>query len=742
MRHRGSGLWGLGMMVMILTFGMLLFAQSQLDTGRINVVVRDRDGVIPKASVVITNLENGKSVSHVTNKQGKAHFTDLLPGDYYVMVTFTGFADFIRDDVKVTGGSEQTVEALLVLAPFSDSITVTTVNRRVELLRDVAEPTTVIDKTELEDTGARTAKDVLSEQAGSGILVNSGGGQGHVSINGIPNSGVLILVDGRRFLGKNGLGDVNLEDIDMTQFERVEVVKGAGSALYGSEALGGVINFITKKPEGYGITNRFETSYGSYKDTKIGDTFSIKKGDFSGVFYASYRYFDGFDLDPDNPQTIGQPQSNYYTFNTNLEQKISDRVTVRGFADYSLRKIDKYFFTGATQMGEEVYNSKRDITRWTVSPEADILLSQSTLLSVRYTFSKYDREEMRIYDDRVEPVLPWLEYNNELNVTARHHWSMFDLNQLLQTGYEFRNEKMNRENLNIGSGNNTEADRNINVFWAQNEFSVMEQLRVTVGFRYDNYSDFGNEFSPKVSAMYDFSKEHSLRFSYGHGFRAPNFGELYLDLGPWFRGNPNLRPEISDNFTFGYVFNSSYANASIDYFHNRIKDGIVFDFSQFPPGPVTYTNLEEFTARGINSGLTVNLPLGFTPSVAYTFVKREDPEGVEVRNYPRHSAFFKLLWSNPRYGIRANLRAQFNGEIEFDDDTSQPAYQVWNFQIRKKLFETGNYAVSAYAQVDNLLDERDILMRDSSGQPIPSDFQIWIAPRTFLVGISFDLKSF
>jgi outer membrane receptor protein involved in Fe transport len=375
-----------------------------------------------------------------------------------------------------------------------------------------------------------------------------------------------------------------------------------------------------------------------------------------------------------------------------------------------------------------------------VSPEADFILTDSTLLTFRYTYSKYNREEVREYEDRVEPVQPWLEYNNEINVVGRQNWRMLDLDQLLQVGYEFRNEKMDRANLNIDGF--TEADRDINVVWAQNEFKVLPQFRFTVGFRYDSYSDFGEEFSPKFSAMYDITKQHSVRFSYGHGFRAPNFGELYLDLGFFFRGNPDLQPEISDNITAGYVFSAPYANVSFDYFHNRIKDGIVFDFSQFPFGPISYTNLEQFTARGINTGMDVNLPYGFTPSFAYTFVKREDPDGVEVRNYPKHSAFAKLLWANPRYGIRANLRAEFNGTVEFEDGTSQPAYQVWKFHVSKKLWTEGDYAISAFFQIDNIFDERDIFLRDPAGAPIPADFQAWIAPRTFMVGLSFDLTSF
>ncbi|MBN2431416.1 MAG: TonB-dependent receptor [Acidobacteria bacterium] len=730
------------MLMLILTVmaGIFLTIVPAESTAGLTVQVRDRDGVIPNATVVLTHLDTGAAGRQVTDDQGLARFSGQVPGLHHLMVTYRGFADYIRDDIRLTAGDILELDVTLTLAEFSDTITVTTANRRVELLRNVPEPTTVIGEAEIEDTGARTAKDVLSEQAGSGVLVSTGGGQGHVSINGIPNSGVLVLVDGRRLLGKNGLGDLNLEDLTMQPFERIEVVKGAGSALYGSDALGGVINFITKKPTTAGYADQFNFSYGSYQDTQIGNSFSLSRGGFSGIVNASYRYYEGFDLDPENPQTIGQPESRFTNVSTNLEQKFGDRIILRGFAEYALRQIDNYFFTGATQIGEEVYNSVRDIARWTVSPEAEFIITESTVLSLRYTHSRYDREETRKYEDRIEPIQPWQEYNNELNVIGRQTWRLLNQEQLLQVGYEFRNEKMDRENLNIGG--TSEADRDIHVVWAQNEFNVAPRFRFSLGFRYDDYSDFGDAFSPKVSAMVDFNRQHSIRFSYGHGFRAPNFGELYLDLGPFFRGNPALKPEISDNITAGYVFTGSAANVSFDYFHNRIQDGIVFDFSQFPFGPISYTNLREYTARGVNSSVDVNLPYGFTPSLAYTFVQREDPDGVEVRNYPKHSAFAKILWANPRYGLRANLRADINGAVEFEDGTSQPAYQVWKFHVSKKLWTEGDYTISAFFQVENIFDERDVFLRDAAGNPIPNDFQIWLAPRTFMVGLSFDLTRF
>lgn len=721
-----------------LIMALLLFAGVAADaaaqqTGTVTVKVSERNGVIPRATVILVSADNNRSFRRVTSGEGVAVVENVPAGDYDLKVSFIGFADH-QQKLEVKAG-ENSVDVTMTLSQFSETITITTANRREELLRNVAEPTTVIDETDLADTGGRSAKDVLLDQAGAGVLVNAGGGQGHVSINGVANKGVLILIDGRRWLGKNGVGDVNLEDLDMTQFERIEVIKGGGSAIYGSDALGGVINFISKKPKDGGFTNSLDFSYGSYKDTKVSDTVSFNMGDVRGAVFGGYRYFEGYDINPDNPQTQGLPESTFYNAGGNIEFLAHERITLRALADISRREIDKYYFSGFTQLGTQVYNSQREITQYKFSPEADITLADTTLLNLRYNYAKYNREETQVYPTRTTVLAPWQEWNNEFNATVNHGWNFLDQDQVLQAGYEFRNEKMDRSGLLTPDGA-TEAERDINVFWAQNEFNLHEMVKVTVGFRYDDYSDFGDEFSPKASIMIAPAPEHRLRASYGHGFRAPNFGELYLISGSFFRGNPDLEPEKSDNITVGYTYTDSVLQGSIDYFHNKVENGI--EFFALTPFSYTYRNISEFTAKGINLSAAANLPYGFVPSFAYTYLTRENDEGEEIAGTLTHSGWVKLAWSEPRLGLRANTRVQFNDEVVYSDNTSQPAYQIWYAQIYKDLFNTGRHSVSAFVQVDNLLDEDDFLRRNASGEPIPGDFQIWLPPRTFRIGISID----
>jgi len=447
------------------------------------VTVKDNWGVLPGAVVRLTRPGVAATSRGVADPVGEAFFSSLAPGTYDLEVSLTGFADYEETGIELGAGEQRAVEVTLEIARFSTSVTVTTANRREQLLLDVAQPTTLIDEVQILDTGGRTAKDVLGEQSGAGVQVHSGGGQGHISINGISNSGVLILIDGRRYLGRDGIGNFNIEDLDLSGIERVEIVKGAGSAIYGTDALGGVINFISKRAKDPGAQNTFNLSGGSFGDLRLRDTFSYRGGRGGFGLTGGFRTYDGFDLDEENPQTIGQPKSKWYELEANADVSFSDKAIGRLFASYSLRDIDEYFFAGATQLAEDTYDSQRELLRYNVSPELDLFPTDDTHVNISFTYGKYDRDENQVYVDREDVQVPWKEWNQELRATLRQTWRAFDQEHQLQLGYEHRNQKMDRENLVFPDTDQTTVERNINVVWLQQELSLGSRLKLTGGFR-------------------------------------------------------------------------------------------------------------------------------------------------------------------------------------------------------------------------------------------------------------------
>ena len=302
----------------------------------------------------------------------------------------------------------------------------------------------------------------------------------------------------------------------------------------------------------------------------------------------------------------------------------------------------------------------------------------------------------------------------------------------LQAGTEFRRETLERASLNFPGTGQRKAYRDVKVGWAQQEFALGPALKVSGGFRFDSYSDFGDKWSPKFSAVYALSPAQRLRLSWGEGFRAPFFNELYLRTAT-FVGNPNLEPERSATLTAGYAWSSARLQASFDVFRAEVENGITFDLSRLP---FTYGNLSGYTAKGVNTSVSVNLPFGFVPQVAYSRNTRENAQGQEVFGLPKHSTYVKLLWAEPRLGLRANLRGQIISEARFADGTSQPRYQLWNANVTKRFARRGGYSLGVFAQLDNLFDKTDIFRVNAQGQPIPGDFQVWAAPRAFSAGVN------
>jgi outer membrane receptor for ferrienterochelin and colicins len=734
---RTAVVWAAAFAVIVMAAGAGRAVRAQEGRGRIDVTVRDNTGVIPGATVIarVSATTDGPADTALTDDQGVAVIDGLIAGAYDVRVTFPGFADAARNGVDVTEGQPQAIDVTLTLPQFSSEVTVTTANRREQLLLDVADPTVLIDAGQIADTGARTAKDLLIEQQGAGIQVHPGGGQGHISINGIPNSGVLVLIDGRRYLGKDGNGSFNIEDLMLTGVDRVEVVKGAGSALYGSEAVGGVINFITRGARDPGATSLLDISGGTYSDWKVNEAAGWRGGRGGVSGSAGYRTYDGFDLSPNNPQTSGQPASDWWSGAINGDVRVSDKMIARGSVDYSRRDIDNYFFSGPTQQLSTVYDSQRELTRNAFSPSVDYQVSPDTSLAASYTHGKYLRDETRIFvaDGRVAPQAPWREWNDELKVTASHSWRLLGTDAPLQGGFEQRQEKLERATLVT-----PEADRDISTFWFQQEVGLGSRLRVAGGARFDRFSDFGTEWSPKASAVYRLSERQRLKASAGHGFRPPSFGELYLNQAPVFVGNPDLQPETGNTFDAGYSWAGARTQVSVDYYRASVKNGIAFDLSQ---DPFTYANLGEYTNQGVNTNASVTLPWGFTPSVSYNFIHREDEEGDEIGGYPKHAAFIKLLWANTRLGLRANIRGQVYGQqLPAFDGSYQPGYQVWYAQVNKRIALSGPHAVSVYVQGSNLFDKRDIFTRNAQGEPVGGDVVVWMPPRTFLAGVTLNLR--
>src|SRR5687768_11099999 len=288
--------------LVVVTFASASFAQHALSG-----VVRDGTGaVVPGATIVVR--QQGAAFERLveTGRDGRFAVTPIEAGEYLLDVIAPGFAVS-----HSTAGVPLSTELVVALtpAPVVESVQIVSASRQEELRESLNTNVNVLSRRRIEDSGSQTVAEALREVPG--VVSRRGSetaGAAGEQIQGIDSRQVLVLLDGQPIAGARGIkrGVVNLDRQSVDRLEQVEVVKGASSALYGSDAIGGVINLITRD-----VTAPFDTtgelSGGSFGEVNAAAGAGARRGRASGLFMIEHHQNDGFDLTPSTFDTTGAP---------------------------------------------------------------------------------------------------------------------------------------------------------------------------------------------------------------------------------------------------------------------------------------------------------------------------------------------------------------------------------------------------------------------------------------------------
>ena len=716
-----------------------LLAQAQ--TGLAGEVRDPSGATVADAVVRARNTVTGRATETETDRAGAYELT-LPAGAYRVEVRASSFEPFLSDILAVETGETLTFSPGLRLQSLDQQLVVTA-SRREEDVLNSAVPTTLINRKAIEDTATQTLEQLLVEQAGSGVYVSRGFGVGFPSINGVGGNRVLVLVDGQRQIGTdNGTRDgIDLDQFTTANIERVEVVKGAASPLYGSDAMGGVIQIFTRNPDEpfYG---EIDGNFGSFGEANGSALLGMRQGRFGAVLSGLYQTYDGYDLD-DRPGTSGLAGGE----NAFIDRKVSPSLFY-DFTDTAKLRVSSNFYRRNSNFvaanGFDEIDSIQE--RWNVSPNFEAAVGGNTLVNLRGDYSTARRFDAA----RVE-TLGQFEAVGSTQTSALN---------TLQYGYDFRRKELTRpglgsaDDITIPLGDQGSRTVNVNSLWAQDELRLFRnRLTLSGGFRYENNSQFGGNFSPKAGAVLRLTKQQNLRFSYGEGFRAPDVSELYREFANSgffaFVGNPELTPEQSRSYSAGWTFFHPRVRYSLDFFYNQFENGIGFAiidfddantnpfFDQFADllgGAPLYTNLNlgDYDSRGANSALEFLLPLGFRTTFNYTLLDRVSVDNngdtgdrlIGLGNV-RNSAFLKFAWGDDfragsrTWSLNTNLRATIRGRealgttSSFDEPADAgrigqveyvPTYHTWDFQLSAEAPLSEKVRLRPYLAVNNIAD--------------------------------------
>lgn len=764
----------------LFAFTLLLFpfktilAQSGNGEAALRGRVADKVGAaLPGASVTLSNLSTGFERVAVANANGDFAFTVNRGGRYRVTASAVSFAAASRE---VEGDLANAIEFTLEPASLAERITVVSGSRQEELRESLNTKVDVIGRARIRDTGNESVAEVLQELPGVVTRRGTqGAGAAGEQIQGIDSRQVLVLFDGQPIIGARGIkrGVLNLDRQSVNTLERVEVVKGASSALYGSDAIGGVINQISRDPSAP-IETSLTASGGSQGRADFRGDVGFGLDKFS-LFLSGERHKQNpFDLTPTTFDTTGAGFNRYDGF-VKAKYKLTPNFALSAWAR-SYWNAER----GRARGEEGNQESFIDEDAQSFNLAGDWQLNERTAAQVRGYFSRFDEITNSFLSPSGAQVAPGNLFERLGKVDGSFSRILGE-HQFIQAGGEWLTSKYGGINrLQNDKGN----DIDFASVWAQDRISFANRATVTVGLRFDNHSIFGSAVSPKAGLNIRLTDYWRIRASYGRGFRAPDLGQLFFRfLNPtnFYQviGNPNLKPEYANSYQVGSEFTALNRRArfGVNVFRNDIEDlidsvslGFIstpqqlqtiaqqegIDLTAFRPALgrllFLYKNIAQAVTQGVEFDGDLSLARGFSLGGAYTYLNaRDNAAHTPLLNRHKHQGNVRFAWeSNAGLGLRANIRGTFFSKwvntlasvnpttgVVTSPDVIPPGFSLWDFYGAKRLYR----GLELFGAVDNFTDSRDPNLGKFSATGAPLAIYRSELGRTFRVGMRFTWAS-
>jgi iron complex outermembrane receptor protein len=539
-----------------------------------------------------------------------------------------------------------------------------------EARRDPSSFATVIEPEQFVSQ-FRTTEDLLSRTPGVNIKRHGGLGQfSTVSIRGSSAEQVLVLLDGVRLNTGEG-GSVDFSTIPLDSVERIEVIRGGGTTIYGSDAIGGVVNIITKQP-----TERAEISasftYGSQDTLKASATGSGKTGRLDYLLSATHFQSDG-DFEYETPEIRVQgkllvPSEERTRVNNDFSsQNVLGKVGFSLAENLQLTVNNDFFYTERGQPGT-VFDERekarqeiiRNLTQIKLEKNRFLLPDLQAFLGgfLRYNRIAFTDPEPALGNAPIDTKSKEYAYGFHLGMEGS--WQKWGSEHVATFRAEFRQDEL-RDEVQPEQEGFGEQDRTSYEWTLQDEIVLLgSRMSLVPAVRYEESTDFGGHWTGKIGLMANAKTWLIFKSNLQNSFRKPNFTELYFPDQGFIRGNSNLQPEKGVNFDAGFSLNFARFFFEADYFQNWIEESILWL-------PVSF-----FTIAPVNTGPVdawgVEVATEYRPwdllflAANYTFLHATSEEtGKQLPGRPRNTVNFKASLQDERGEIFAEV--QYLSEI-------------------------------------------------------------------------------
>ena len=591
-------------------------------------------------------------------------------------------------------------------------VTATRTEADVKMVPNTVE---VITADDIEKLGATDVYSAL-RLADNVQIMNTSTGFGHrISMRGMSSDSTLILINGQRTAIEDTETTQNLlalDRINVHNIERIEIIRGAASAQYGSDALAGVINIITKKSTGkpsvtVGATTG-TTNMSNYYHIDLG-----RQGKFSSTFdmnFSKDRQWTEHEVSGLPVKNLQGPKQSYnfsgtYELgeNKNLNLDLGyykDKLS----GDWSHKEYNLGAWGGIVRLQDAKLETERR--------DASLSLTGKTKKDdymVRTFYSKLDKFRF----------LPYTALAKEYGETNKYSiWGIEAKNSHKVNGdhtltYGTEYDRYDVDGVNFGKDGDNGKNLNTYAAYIQDEWLLGDKWEIIPAVRYDHHSEFGSKTTPHIGVTYLANDHNRFKANWGEGYKAPSVSELYMDythMGVLTLGNPNLRPEESKNWDLSYEGEWGKTFGKITYFHNDIDNMISTRTVGSRHGYNEYYNIDGTTkthgveltlGRKLSRDLDVKVTSNWTSASNKVASAESSAHGVD--GIADNITTLQLAYDDHRaYGYNATLWEQWVHDYYESDSSQTYSYNTLNFVINKKYGD----AVRLFAGVDNIFNKK------------------------------------
>ncbi len=631
-------------------------------------------------------------------------------------------------------------------------------------LKSTATPVHVLSAQEISEQGITTFDEALTRMMPQASMAPNSMGT-FLRLNGLGNKYILILINGQKLSGDIS-NNVDLNRINMARVKRIEILDGAASSLYGSDAIGGVINIITDQPtssvcsvtnttkvSGHGILTEsinldiYKNGFGSYTsfthdraDSYQNNNLEFVKGSDTETQQTIAPFFTGyrsnivgqkFTYAPNRHLALNAGMDYYYKITNRPET----REDITGGTDYEMRYKGLRWNIGGIYKftAKNSLQANFTVDRFRYGKEYDVATK-------KYAVGDYvQSKKQRTMEGELKAILGLVEGSTTI------------------LGANYRKDYLTATSGDIHQHAYTLAA------YAQHEHRLLRDLTATVGLRYTHHETFGNQFSPKAVLMYA-PGNFRFRATYSQGFRAPGLDEIYYRYFSVNRGkaqiifgNPDLKAERSHYVSLNAEYRSDLLAVSVTGFLNRINDMVVRQDiavdgtslamlrQEFPEmtdeqaGKLErysrYQNSDLGDVKGLQMNVSANLFQGFNLSANYVYTyarTKSDEEWTMMERSIRHAATIAANYHHRwgHYSLHVNLNGKLQSKTYYTTYEDAPGFGVWNLHTVHTFDGLKRMILQPSIGVDNIFDRVDCRI-DSANRK----YALYTPGRMLVVGL-------